>query len=523
MKVTTTLILFVLSLFSYSQTLSDSLKAHFKFDGNLLDASPFGEHLSAATGISYENISGNDDAAFFDGNRRLISQNPFDNSDYTAATISLWLNTTNSSSSLDQTLIQGAFMGFGIKINIQTGTIGGFYTPPASASLNSSTAINDGLWHHVVLSNTGTTTRLYIDGKLEGSKPETMQVGNAGSNNKLYLGKTNLDMRPFTGSLNDVRIYNRSLSDIEIDSLFNMYCFKNQVGFGLKTQFKLDSNLSNNRPGNYQLVPSTGSSFSYSSVDAGDLAINFNGSSRLEGVGSYDNSSFQEEAVSLWFKSAVSTTQQALIHGTNMGFAVYLMPPSGQVRAFFDSNTNSNDAITSTSYTDNKWHHVLAQNDGSTTYLYIDGVLITSVPESLFTGNGSSNNKLHFGQTHLAMNPFTGSLNEVRIYDRMLKPCEIDSLFQANKPPLSTFIGKNNLLDSAKIYPNPSKGNVTILLQNWHVGATLRLRNMLGQVIQQHSIKKPGKLPLTINNAPGIYFVEVELKGERSISKLIKQ
>jgi len=70
------------------------------------------------------------------------------------------------------------------------------------------------------------------------------------------------------------------------------------------------------------------------------------------------------------------------------------------------------------------------QNDGSTTYLYVDGVLDTSIPDALHVGNGDYYNKLYLGKSNLNVQPFTGYLNDARIYDRMLSASEIDSLYQ---------------------------------------------------------------------------------------------
>lgn len=219
------LFFFTIPQFSFSQTLtlSDSLKAHFKFDGDVLDATVNNEDLSTPISPDYRVILGSDSAYYFDGSSRLNSQNQFDNSSYTEAAISLWLRSSNTANR-KQMLLQGAYLEFGVFIN-SSNQIAAFFDPPSSGALTSNVTILDNKWHHIVAQNDGDTTFIYVDGVFKSKKFQPLDVGTGNSSReKLYFGKTNLNTHNYTGLINEVRIYNRVLSQAEIDSLSTFTC-----------------------------------------------------------------------------------------------------------------------------------------------------------------------------------------------------------------------------------------------------------------------------------------------------------
>ena len=78
------------------------------------------------------------------------------------------------------------------------------------AELNSTVVPQLGKWYHVVGVYDGRTTKIYLDGKLNNTKVVTLNTGNS----VLAIGGT------FGGKIDDFRIYNRVLSDSEIQTLY---------------------------------------------------------------------------------------------------------------------------------------------------------------------------------------------------------------------------------------------------------------------------------------------------------------
>ena len=84
-------------------------------------------------------------------------------------------------------------------------------------------AVNDGKWHHVVVTYDGTSNRIYLDGVLKNTQtpspsPSTV-LGSA-----LVISETSNTngIPPFQGSIDDVRIYNRAISPSEVQALYNL-------------------------------------------------------------------------------------------------------------------------------------------------------------------------------------------------------------------------------------------------------------------------------------------------------------
>jgi formylglycine-generating enzyme required for sulfatase activity/tRNA A-37 threonylcarbamoyl transferase component Bud32 len=88
-------------------------------------------------------------------------------------------------------------------------------------------SVADGRWHHVVATYDGAAQRLYVDGNRQrnirrrdgtvGGNTHVLRIGNGDLDSKQPDGTT--EILAFDGEISDVRIYNRALSQSEIDAL----------------------------------------------------------------------------------------------------------------------------------------------------------------------------------------------------------------------------------------------------------------------------------------------------------------
>ena len=85
--------------------------------------------------------------------------------------------------------------------------------------INSTTAIQAGQFYHVAGTFDGQTARLYVNGVLEASAPANLTLDY--SSRSLYLGSSGIPFFDgyFNGVLDEVQIYNRALSEAEIQSI----------------------------------------------------------------------------------------------------------------------------------------------------------------------------------------------------------------------------------------------------------------------------------------------------------------
>jgi len=96
------------------------------------------------------------------------------------------------------------------------------------------------------------------------------------------------------------------------------------------------------------------------------------------------------------------------------------------------SGASTSTVDSSVSVTDGKWHFMSATYDGTTMRIYVDGVQTGS--GTSFSGNlptQSGNVRVGADYQSTPGNFFTGSLDEVRIYNRALSASEIQALYKS--------------------------------------------------------------------------------------------
>ncbi|MFD5073366.1 exo-alpha-sialidase [Streptomyces sp. NPDC058371] len=90
--------------------------------------------------------------------------------------------------------------------------------PPASASVRTTSAYNDGQWHHLALRRGGGRLTLFVDG----TALSTADVPGSASRNSpfgVHIGQR-MDSRAFfSGGIDEVRVYDRALSDEELTAV----------------------------------------------------------------------------------------------------------------------------------------------------------------------------------------------------------------------------------------------------------------------------------------------------------------
>ncbi|MET8677381.1 sialidase family protein [Streptomyces sp. NPDC004647] len=89
-------------------------------------------------------------------------------------------------------------------------------SPAATASVNTAGAYNDGQWHHLALRRSDGRLLLTVDGT-EASAPDVPGTVSRSSTFGVHLGQAADSRAWLTGGLDEVRVYDRALSDAELD------------------------------------------------------------------------------------------------------------------------------------------------------------------------------------------------------------------------------------------------------------------------------------------------------------------
>ena len=198
-------------------------------------------------------------------------------------TIASWIKTNQSILSEPAHVInkggfntdeKGANMNYGIWFSTNGTIQGGFETESGEDfEVTSKKPYNDGKWHFVLLSYNGTLLRLYIDGNEISYKESEGAIPDFTGDQPLRIGANSLEEdKFFTGYIDEVRIWDRGLTNNEIKDIYkentNRIHFKDGLilyhNFGinkneslskettenpkqiLKLQYKKILNLSNN-------------------------------------------------------------------------------------------------------------------------------------------------------------------------------------------------------------------------------------------------------------------------------------
>lgn len=511
-EIYTFLLLLTLCNPSLAQDLNLQLESYYDFENNVDDQSGNNNNLSVLKGNpTYIDFNGGK-AISLDGNTQLTTTNPFDVSHSDSFAISVVFRTSTITNDL-QTILQGANIGFGVFIEANTGRLYTFLDKSSADPILSENSIADGQWHHAVVSSNGIETFLFLDGVFQGSRSEILDVGNGANDNKLFIGQTNLGTRGYTGDLDEVRVYSRELTPCDRIDLTLSY-------FEPKGIFDFDGNLEDESFIETDFEVTNGQ-ITYETFAPGDEAIVFDGNTRIASINSFDNSDFQNIAISFWFRAeATKDHRQALIQGANMGAIIFIEEDTGVLKISFDGS--SAESVSSINpVTDGEWHHLAAMSTGSSTIIILDGNYEGFRNEVLVTGNGASDNKWYMGQTNLNQWPFTGAVNELIIFDHILELCQIGRAVEMG--PVSSAKELIQIEPNFSISPNPSNGEFVIDFNKNHLPENIQVYDLNGKIIFSDDKINNSKYELSINQPAGIYILKTISDLGFSTKKLIKK
>jgi hypothetical protein len=328
---------------------------------------------------------------------------------------------------------------------------------------------------------------LYVDGQLQTSpiKQQDFTVNSLFNSSASVMIGTYASLADyFTGSIDDVRVYNRVLSAAEIAQLYKQGSVNAAhspsassgqpapLGAGLIGYWTMDGpsiNWATGKMTDASGQGNTGQLVSMSTTTSpvtGKIgqALNFNGSTSYISLDSSANNIEGRNAgtFSAWFKTS------APAHGTSEDQILFTLndttnSTSNQMQVEVGENTGSysdesigfivqRDSATqlrmqvrrgSSFFKDGKWHQVVVATGNGANTIYVDGVdqapYITFQAGSASTNefsNISNQNGMRIGGENRGgtfFGAFTGSIDDVRVYNRALSASEVKQLYTMGK------------------------------------------------------------------------------------------
>lgn len=428
--------------------LTNGLVSYWKLDGNSNDA--VGTNNGVDTSVSYSGSGIIYSGASFNGATSYINLGDisvFNNT--TNFSISVWIYPT-SISGLQSILTKWTYQTQGGFTAFLDNAVIGFYLASSIAEAGGngvyggSVAINT--WNHVVfvydgtLSSNADKAKIYLNGVSSYSSSNgTIPSVTTNSTSNLNIGYFGGSLsRFFNGIIDEVGVWNRSLTPSEISIIYNggiglSFPFKNLIvpkrvlrfnntGLqnGLVSYWKLDGNL----------LDSHGSNHGTGTVAYIDGKIKNSIHDSIVYCGT-DTSLLMTTglSLSLWFKTSTNYLNNYLC---------------GRYNAAVNNNYDlrlSNNTIgltlgitpflieASQVYSDNVWRHVVGTWDGVNAKIYIDGVLKNTVAISgtlvAQTSQFTINSVGGFGA-------ISGDIDEVGVWNRGLTQTEVSQLYNVS-------------------------------------------------------------------------------------------
>jgi hypothetical protein len=154
-------------------------------------------------------------AAVFNGSKRInlnFSMGSLPSPGYNAS-LSAWVKTTQAYGAFLVSYRDPVYFSLFL---LNNGTVQStFY---ANSVTGTNAAVNDGNWHNVIATNNGSSIVIYIDGVVKGTAAGSTNLGNNAGFNAIG-GRANVGASYINGSVDQVRFFNRVLTNAEITSL----------------------------------------------------------------------------------------------------------------------------------------------------------------------------------------------------------------------------------------------------------------------------------------------------------------
>ncbi len=420
---------------------------------------------------------GDDTAASFDGTSGYAEVPSDALHGSTDVAVELWFKTTKAgvlvgdqSRAIDDPAGVGGSWTPVLYVGTDSKLHGKFYagTSVTGTSLNSTGTVTDNQWHHAVVSASGSTQTLYLDGVKQGTLAGAVSHQ---ANSRTYIGagfaaaawpSSPGDISHFTGQIDEVAIYQHPLDAATVAAHHNA---RHDLVSGDAARYRGATGA--DAPGGYWRLDETSGTTVRSTVAANDgtgtytgvtldttgafgpgegSAAQFSGDDHAELPGDIMHAS-TDLAVELWFKTTkagvlVGDQSRAIDDPAGVGGSwtpvLYVGTDSKLHGKFYAGTSVTGTSLNSTgTVTDNQWHHAVVSASGSTQTLYLDGVKQGTLAGAV---SHQANSRTYIGAGFAAaawpsspgdISHFTGQIDEVAIYQHPLTDQQVSAHYRS--------------------------------------------------------------------------------------------
>jgi formylglycine-generating enzyme required for sulfatase activity len=390
--------------------LNIGLIAHYKFDGNANDSSGNGSHGTENGGISYTTGFDGQSASFDGIDDHIFIPTSNHPTGEVSITYSAWIRKNGDF---------GSIVGVGDKLVnkrsdmlIETNNIQ-YVGESNDASVNTS-EILAGVWTHIVITKQSQSLNFYVNGSLIGQR-NTVDGQNI-TNTNIFIGSNPGGAENYTGDIDEVRIYNRALSQSEVQQLAD-----STLQSGLVAHYEFEGNATD----------SSGNASHGSEVGGVTYLDGFMGqAAHFDGIDDYvfiPTSNHPTGEVSITYSAWIRIES---VFGVVVGAGDPLSNKRSDMliqmnQIDYERGGDSVSAVTAEVLV-GVWTHIAITKQSQAVKVYANGILVGQGDTT--EGQNITNTNIFIGSNPGGAENYTGDIDEVRIYNRALSQSEVQQL-----------------------------------------------------------------------------------------------
>ena len=313
----------------------------------------------------------------------------------------------------------------------------------SDSACTSAVDYDDGNWHYVTGVKTGTSKiELFVDGVLVASDASLDDTNTLANGNALYIGvDRDGTSNPWDGTIDDPRVYRYARTQKQIVSDMNaghpapgspvgsaLLHYKFDEGYGLT------ANNSGNVGSTANGTLATGSSApTWTNAGKFGKALSFDGN---DYINTSKNFRQTDGTISLWFKGSASAIDKYLLGQQNSNPTLTVYQNSEDKLKFWIRNSAATSValVSTNTINDDTWHSFVGTWGANGMKLYIDGILNSSDPTTIYDDGSTSS--MIIGGLNIAGGPnyfWPGSMDQVKIYSYALTSDEVKLEYNQGK------------------------------------------------------------------------------------------